>query len=276
MRMTRSWLLALSSWLVVAACALTATCQAGENTGDAFLYLPPSIADRVVFYQSFENGVKQPEINLIGAKMALADNEAAKGLTGNGYMAGSGKTAKKKGGYVLQSAALSVHKPLTVMFWWRLDEPMKEETGFNIVALRGKGWISNFVAGKGPWCGLREPTYCFQAYNFPGMENTNDVWGGRVWIEPNVWHHAALTVSGAADIRIYWDAQLRTRHAPKGRLFKEGDTATAELGASGQQPAMTLDEVLVLDRALSADEIASYVTAVRQLAAVGFPFATAK
>jgi len=272
MRVTRSWLLALSSWLLAATCALTGTCQAGENTGDAFLYLPPKIVDRVVFYHSFEKGVKQPEINTLGAKLTAAENPPAEGLTDAGYQTGSGKAAKK-GGFVLQTAALNVSKPLTVMFWWRLDEPMTETTGFNVVALRGKGWISNFVAGKGPWCGLKEPTYCFQNYNFPGMENCNDVWGGRVWIEPNVWHHAALTVSGAADIRIYWDGHVRTRHAPKGRLFKEGEISSAELGTSGNGPAMTLDEVLVLDRALSADEIAAYITAVQQLAAVRFPVA---
>jgi hypothetical protein len=261
-------LLAISYWLLAGAGV-----SAGEEAapGDAFLYLPPKIADRVVFYHSFEKGLKAPEINLIGAKVTLAENEPAQGLAGSGYMAGSGKTAKKKGGYVLQSAALSVHKPITVMFWWRLDEPMQETTGFNVVALRGKGWISNFVAGKGPWCGLKEPTYCFQNYNFPGMENCNDVWGGRVWVEAGVWHHAALTVSGAADIRIYWDGQVRTRHAPKGRLFKEGEIASAELGTSGNGPAMTLDEVLVLDRALTAEEIAAYVTAAQKLAEVRFP-----
>ena len=44
-----------------------------------------------------------------------------------------------------------------------------------------------------------------------------------------------------------------------------------ELGASDNGPAMTLDEVVVLDRALSADEIGAYVTAVRALTQVHFP-----
>ena len=215
--------------------------------------------------------MKTPDLNLIGAKLTLAQNDPVPGLAGPGYMAGSGTAAKKKGPFVLQSPALSVHKPLTVMFWWRLDEPMKDETGFGVLALRGKGWISTYVAGKGPWCALKEPTYVFQCYNFPGMENCNDVWGGRAWFEPNIWHHAAVTVSGAADICIYWDGQLHTRHAPKGRLFKEGEINSVELGHGGNGLAMTLDEIVVLDRALSADEFLSYMTAVKALAQVKFP-----
>lgn len=186
-------------------------------------------------------------------------------------MAGTGSVATKKGSYVLRSPALSVHKPLTAMFWWRLDEPMNEETGFGVLALRGQGWISSWVAGKGPWCGLKEPTFVFQCYNFPGMENVNDVWGGRAWFEPNVWHHAAITVSGAADIRIYWDGKLRTQYAPKGRLFKEGEINSLELGPNGNSPAMTLDEVIVLDRVLTESEITAYITAIRALAQVSFP-----
>jgi len=238
---------------------------------DGLFYLPPDLANRVVFYHSFAKGLKTPDLNLMGAALTLAENDPARGLNGAGYMAGSGAAARNKSALLLRSPALSLHKPITVMFWWRLDEPMKEETGFNLAALRGKGWISTFVAGKGPWCGLREPTYVFQCYNFEGMENCNDVWGGRAWFEPNVWHHAAIAVTGAADIRIYWDGKLRTQYAPKKRIFKEGEIDTVELGASGNSPAMTLDEIIVLDRAIGADEIIAYMTAVKALAEIRFP-----
>jgi hypothetical protein len=247
-------------------------CRAGDAApADGFLYLPPGLSDRVVFYHSFAKGLRTPDLNLIGATLTLAENDAAEGLVGAGYMAGSGTAAKKKGGFVLHSPALSVHKPLTVMFWWRLDERMEEGTGFGVLALRGKGWISTFVAGKGPWCALKEPTYVFQSYNFTGMENCNDVWGGRAWFEPHVWHHAAISVSGAADIRIYWDGQIRTQYAPKGRIFREGEINSVELGDSGNDLAMTLDEIVVLDRALSAHEVLAYMTAVKALAQVKFP-----
>jgi hypothetical protein len=238
---------------------------------DECLYIPPSLSERVVFYHSFTKGLLAPEINFLGAKLTVADNPIITGLSGAGYMAGSGANARQRGGFVLRSPALSVHKPLTVMFWWRLDEPMQEETGFNVLALRGKGWISTFVAGKGPWCALKEPTYVFQCYNFEGMENCNDVWGGRAWFEPGTWHHAAITVSGAAEVRIYWDGKLRTQHAPKKRNFKEGEINSVELGASGKSPTMTLDEIVVLDCALSAEEIEAYITSTKALTQLQFP-----
>jgi hypothetical protein len=259
----------LTCTLVLLLAGLAGVGQAAP--ADGCFYLPPGLADRVIFYHSFARGPMRPDLNLIGATLALAENDPARGLNGSGYMAGSGSAAKKKGSFVLRSPALSVHRPLTVMFWWRLDEPMREETGFGVLALRGQGWISTFVAGKGPWCALREPTCVFQCYNFTGMENCNDVWGGRAWFEPGVWHHAAITVSGAADIRIYWDGKVRTQYAPKQRLFKEGEINSVELGSSGNSPGMTLDEIVVLDRALSADEILTYLAAARALAQLGFP-----
>jgi hypothetical protein len=238
---------------------------------DGFFYLPPALADRVVFYQSFAHGPNAPDLNLMEAQVSFAANEPVRGLAGTGYRTGSGEAAQKKGGFALRSAALSVHQPITIMFWWRLDEPMTEETGFNVAALRGQGWISTFIAGKGRWCALREPTYVFQCYNFPGMENCNDIWGGRAWFEPDVWHHLAVTVSGAAEVRIYWDGQLRTQYAPKKRLFQDGEINSVELGASGKGPAMTLDEVIVMDRALAADEVMAYITAAKALAQIAFP-----
>jgi hypothetical protein len=250
----------LASLLVLAASA----CLAGERAPPAedFVYLPPRLAERVVFYHSFENGLQKPELNLVGAKISAVEGPTAKGLTGKGW---------EKVPLRLQSPALSAHKPLTVMFWWRLDEAMKEETSFNLITLSGnKGYISNFVRGKGEWCALKEPTYCFQVWNFSGMENHNDVWGGRVWFEPRAWHHTALAVSGAAEIRVYWDGNLRTMYAPKGRNFRESETSVVELGSNVHQPPMTLDEVLVLDKALGAEEVQAYVLAVRALAERGF------
>lgn len=51
-----------------------------------------------------------------------------------------------------------------------------------------------------------------------------------------------------------------------------GDVSRAELGCTWLTHPMTVDEILVLDRALSADEVRDYVTAVRKLAEIGFPF----
>ncbi len=49
------------------------------------------------------------------------------------------------------------------------------------------------------------------------------------------------------------------------------EDSPVELGSSGHAPAMTLDEIVVLDRTLSANEIQACEAAVKVLAQVRFP-----
>jgi hypothetical protein len=243
--------------------------DAGKDEARAFIYLPPVWADRVVFYHSFENGVAKPEINTIHGKLRGEKTAPVPGLTGRAYKAPNPK--EKKTSLQLLSPALSPHKPLTVMLWFRLDAPMKEESGFNLVRISGKGHIASFVHGKGNWCALKEPTYISQVHGFKGMKNHHNSWGGRVWFEPGEWHHAAITVANASEVRIFWDGKLRETIGVKGRLFQEGDCNSANLDPSWLHHPMSIDEVVICDRALTGEEIAEYVRAVRALAAMGYP-----
>jgi hypothetical protein len=234
-----------------------------------FIYLSPAWSDRVVFYHSFEKDVNQPEINLLNGKLRGERTEAVEGLTGRAYKAPNPK--EKKAPLQLDSPALSPNKPLTVMLWFRLDAPMKEETSFQLIKIGGpKGYISSFVHGKGEWCALKEPTYISQVHGFPDIRNHHNSWGGRVWFEPGEWHHAAITVANASEVRIYWDGALREAIGIKGRLFQEGDCTYANLDPNWLHHPMSIDEVIVCDRALTGDEITGYVTAVRALAALKY------
>lgn len=234
-----------------------------------FLYLPPAWADRVVFYHSFENGADRPEINRLDGKLRGHQTEPAAGLTGRAYRAPDPK--EKKASLQLDSPALSPNRPLTVMLWYRLDAPMREETSFQLLRIGGKGHIASFVHGKGEWCALKEPTYISQVHGFPEIRNHHNSWGGRVWFEPGEWHHAAITVANASEVRIYWDGQLREEIGIKGRLFQEGDCSWVHLDPNWLHHPMSIDEVIICDRALTADEIACYVRAVRALAARHYP-----
>ena len=214
--------------------------------GDCF-YLPPSWADRVGFYHSFESGVERPEINRIDAKMFAAGGESAPGFAGKGCRLPLGQA--KNAALEISSPALSAHRPITLMCWFRLDRPMTETTGFALLTLRGSGpYIAHFVAGKGPWCRLKEPTYISQVIAFPGITQYNNAWGGRAWFDAGVWHHVAMTVANSSEIRIYRDGALCETIIVKGRMFKDQETTTAAFGSSGHP--MTIDEVLVLDRRL--------------------------
>jgi hypothetical protein len=232
------------------------------------LYLPPSWADRVCFYHAFETRLDRPEINRIGATVLAASGELASGFVGKGCRLpmGSGKNAA----FEISSPAISVHRPLTLMCWFQLDEPMTETTGFGLLALHGNGrYITHFVAGKGVWCGLREPTFISQVVAFPGIAQYSNSWGGRAWFDAGVWHHVAMTVANAGEIRIYRDGTHCETIVLKGRAFKDHEVTTAMFGSQGHP--MTVDEVLVIDRALTAEEIARYVASSRSLRDRAFP-----
>jgi hypothetical protein len=237
---------------------------------DRCLYVPPSLAPRVVYYHSFDAAIDRPEINALGAQVSLADVTAAPGLAGRACRFAADR--KGKGGLALRGLAMPLHHPWTLSMWWRLDEPMKAESGFHLASMAGKGFMSNFVAGKGPWCALNGPTFVAQVYNWPGISNINDIYEGPAWVEPGAWHHAALVVSKGSSVRVYWDAALKADLSLKGRLLAASDLAAyAEFGPRGQSHPMSVDEVMVLDVALEAEQLRDYMTAVRQLAAVNVP-----
>ncbi len=249
-------------------CALVAFAQENSDPGANYLLLPPSWSDRVVFYHTFAHGVQQPEINLLHAEIRGDDLSTADGLLGKGYT--NPNSYAKQTPLSLHSPALSVAHPLTVMVWWRLDAAMKDDTCFGLLTLSGPaGYISNFVRGKGEWCGLSEPTFISQLYYFPDITNYNNPWGGNAWTKAGTWHHVAITVANAGEICIYWDGKLRERLQAKGRPFRDGDVTTAKIGCSQFYTPMTLDELIVVDRALSAEEIAGYVQSVQGLCAWG-------
>jgi len=237
---------------------------------DRFLYIPPGLADSVVFYHSFSRGLGRPEINRLKASVASAkDARLAPALTGRGC-----KPVGKRGALALRGLDRPLTRPVTVGLWFRLDEPMKPETCFHLISLRAaRGYLSNFVRGKGTWCALTQPTFVVQLYGFDGISNVNGIRFGHAWLAEKRWHHAAVTVSQGSRVKVYWDGRLRSEIVAKGRLFQSRDVVKEiQLGPHWLGHPMTIDEVLVLDRALTGEEVRAYVHAVRRLAEARFPF----
>jgi hypothetical protein len=244
--------------------AAPSAATAAESAAARCLYLPPEFAPHVVFYHTFDDGPDRPEINRLGAKVQAAAAAPA-GLTGRGI----------DGSLRLGGLAIGLGRPITVSLWWRLNEPLKVDGGFGLLALNGRGWVSNFVR-SGPWCGLKEPHFVTQVYNWPNVSNVNGV-GDAARVREGAWHHAALVVSAASRVQVYWDGALRSDFHVNGRPFGAGDVIQSmHLGQDGPSRPMTIDEVLVLDAALGADAVRDYASGVRQLAAVGFPRAAAR
>jgi len=232
-----------------------------------WLGVPPALDDRLVYYNGFEG--PDAEINRAKAVGLGAPPPAAEGMRGRGALTG------KAGPLELRSPAFSPHKPLTVMFWWALEEDARIDSIFGLVRLGGRGFVSHFSRGKGQWCALRRNAAILQVYNFPGIQNVNGIydtrWAEHVELRAGVWHHTALVVRGASLVQVYTDGRLAWSVRTAGRPFVEADGVnTLGVGTRGS-PGLRIDEVLVLRRALAPPEIAEYCTILRAMRAVGYP-----
>jgi hypothetical protein len=272
--MHRNARLPIAAGLQVALAVAAAAATADDGRASACLYLPPWLEDRVVYYHPFEGDLRSPMVNLIGAETVVLRGTAAPGLAGTGLQ--DPQPGNSAGPVSLRSPALTPSRPLTLSLWWRLDAPMAAESCFHLLTLSGGGMVSNFVRGQGEWCALREPTYVLQVYNYEGIANINGIWHGNAWVEPQVWHHVAMVFGNASEVDVYWDGILRSHYAIKGRAFGVRDGGTLDVGPNWLFHPMTLDDLMVLDRALSAEEVAAYVLAVRQLRGIGWPVAAAE
>jgi len=244
--------------------------QPASQPAERCMYIPPDWADRVVYYNSFERGIDQPEVNSTGGRTTGPRSAGVEGLAGKGCDFPARTDAKR--GLVLSGVSFPLHRPLTVMLWWKPTAPMRQTSGFHLISLSGKGYISNFVRGQGDWCGLKEPTFVLQVYNWQNVPNYNGIRHGSGWVEADRWHHAAIVVSKGSNVRVYWDGKLRCDYTIEGRLFRPDDVIKGiELGPHWLFHPMTIDEVMILDKALSPEEIAGYIVAVRELSVMGFP-----
>ena len=232
-----------------------------------YLGVPPALEDRLIYYNGFETA--EAEINSVKATQVGKVAPASEGMRGHGALTG------KSGALQLRSPDFSPHKPLTVMFWWALAEDAKPETGFGLVHLQGKGIISHFAAGKGPWCALQRNAAVLQVYYFPGIQNVNGIydthWAEHVELKAGAWHHTALVIQGASLVEVYTDGRLAWTTRNDGRPFNEGDKINEVTVGTRGTPGLAIDEVFLLRRALTAAEIAGYTTAIRQMRQVGYP-----
>ena len=158
------------------------------------------------------------------------------------------------------------------MCWFRLDEQPKADSCYDLLQFLGKdGWIASFVRGKGEWCGLSGPTRITQCHNFPGIANYNNPWGGPVSFKKGEWHHVAITVANASTVCVYWDGVLKETVTAKGRDFKADDVALIQADSNPFFFPTSVDELIVANAALTGQQIADYVKAVKALASVQFP-----
>ena len=231
--------------------------------------LPPSFQDRLIYYQSFDSPDGAPEVNQTGAVPNALELQPA-------GMRGRCALGAQDTGLHLNSEAFSPHRPFTASFWWALSEDAKIDGIFGLFHLAGaRGFISHFSRGQGEWCALQRPAGILQVYYLDGIANVNGIYEGNLLgkldLRAGVWHHTAIVIRGASLTEVYTDGAKVFETRNNGRDFAPEDSLHDLRIGSFWGTRAFIDEAMVLQRALSAEEIADYVTAIRQMAAVGYP-----
>ena len=150
-----------------------------------------------------------------------------------------------------------------------------KDSGFGLFHLtNGQGFISHF-ARSGPWCALDRPAGVLQVYYLPGIKNMNGIYDRDFMahgeLKSGVWHHTALVFTAGSLVTLYLDGARVFQIRTTGRSFHESDLLhELILGNSGELP-VALDEVVILNRPLLDEEIATYVKAIRQMNQVDYP-----
>ncbi len=231
--------------------------------------LPPSWENRIIYYQSFERDDGAPDINIADLKLVEAMKTDTNGIRGRCAIPGSAKSL------LLSGSTLSPHRPLTVSFWWSLQEDATKDSGFGLFQLTNeRGFISHF-ARSGPWCALDRPAGVLQVYYLPGIKNVNGIYDrdfmAHAELKTGVWHHTALVFTAGSLVSLYLDGERVSQVRVTGRSFQESDQLHEMiLGSSGGLP-VALDEVVILDRPLLDEEIADYFKAIRQMNQIDYP-----
>lgn len=242
-------------------------CSAGSV--EDHLSLPPDWEGRVIYYQSFQHEDGQPDINAANLELMETMNTGMGGIRGRCGIPEDARSVQLRG------ATLSPHQPLAVSFWWALQEDADKDSGFGLFHLtNGRGFISHF-ARSGPWCALDRPAGVLQVYYLPDIKNVNGIYDrdlmAHVELKNGVWHHTAIVINAGSFISLYTDGEKLFQIRITGRSFRESDQLNHIILGSSSGPPVALDEIIILNRPLLDEEIASYVQSVRQMHSVNYP-----
>ncbi len=222
--------------------------------------LPPFLEEHVVYFNSFSKEDGRAEINT-----ASAEQDQPVSITRDGFTASSlGISPQKK--FLITSRHFSPHRPLTLSFWWAVEEELAKNAGGGFVAFTGAGrrYISNFCRG-GPWCGLDDTAFCFQAYNFPGIQNVHSTFDRNFRqhypVGGGIWHHTVLTFTMGSQITLYVDGSLAAQYTLKGGTFKAADKVHS-IRFGGFPSRLFLDDIMVLNTALDRTAVQAYYRAL--------------
>ena len=122
---------------------------------------------------------------------------------------------------------------------------------------------------------MQRPAGVLQVYHLPCIANVNGIYDydllAHLDLRAGIWHHTALTFSGGCVVSVYTDGRPTYTVHLRGRGFVEGDSLhDLTVGNSSGTP-MWIAEVLILQRVLTADEIAEYARVLTSMRQVSHP-----
>lgn len=221
---------------------------------------PAWVRDSLVYYHPCDEP-KRPQFCAPGLT-TTADASIASDPDG---LFGSGLWTPKP--LLIRGGLLSPHRPLTVSFWWRLRKDLPIDGGFELFTFQGMGIVSAFVRGKGEWCALKRPAGVLQIYYFQGIQNVNGIYdddlAAHLDLRSGVWHHTAVVIRRASCVQLYMDGKMVCEATANGRDFSPADEVGSLLIGGG----LVVDEILILNRAVDADQIADLYRGITRLRA---------
>lgn len=227
------------------------------------LLIPPALEGRLLYYRSFS--AEPPEVDAMDGKTVRQPEVIEAGWAGRGARTADATPL------VLNSASFSPHEPLTIAFWWALEQECGPNAGYSLLHLAGGSRFVSLFGRGGPWCALEDTAAVLQVYNLPGIQNVNGIYDRSIRehlaLQANVWHHTALTISGGSVLRLYTDGQPTYRVTLTGRAFAADDALHELCFGSRHGSATLLDELAIWRRTLSETEVADWyagMTAMRE------------
>lgn len=252
---------------------LLLVCPLGAQPGGIPL-VPPWLEPCVAYHHAFEGSPEQPDLNAaqivtdLSARQGYREgDEPIKPITSTeaGFVGRALHVQDWRAPLVLRGAALSPHRPLTLLMWWALPYDLTIDGGYSLFQLNGHGMVALFSRGKGEWCALQRPAGVFQVYYFNGIQNVNGIYDydllGHYDLRAGVWHHSAVVFRRATTAQVYTDGKLVFEVTISGREFSAEDQLH-NLIIGGP---LLVDELMVLDRAVEGDMIADYYEGSRRL-----------
>ena len=228
---------------------------------------PEYFKDSIIYYNNFETKINPFNIKEKLKKEHIVEN----GFSGKSYLS----EARWRDGVILISDKLSPHNSLSISVWWALKEKHKEGSSFEILSLKGKGYISVFTrgGGKDTWCALKKPAGVLQVYNFPGIRNINGIYkvdiGSVLNLGKNQWNNTIITFTAGKNIKLYHNGNLFAEYNLSGRSFKKEDKINSLSFGYGGMEKIYLDEILILKRVLNEEEIKEYYNMIEGLKETG-------